>query len=122
MQPVTSPGTWPETQRFDYMVRTRKLDELERARYERLKLKLPKYERTALLFALRELTGKDLGKTYQDWSPLLTPVQEPPTPLVTPVEELPTRPLATPVPRELPRLLTPIQKDQRPNDERQQRN
>jgi hypothetical protein len=91
MQPVENPGTWPATQRFDYMVRNRKLNEIERAGYERLKLDLPKYEPTALLFALRELTGKDLGKTYQDWMPLATPVQVPTTPLLTPLEQPPSR-------------------------------
>jgi hypothetical protein len=85
MQPVQNPGTWPGTQRFDYMVRTRKLNLNELTGYEALKLDLPKYEPTSLLFALRELTGRDMGKTYQDWLPLVTPVQEPTTPRLTPL-------------------------------------
>jgi hypothetical protein len=32
--------------------------------------------REAMLFALRELTGKDLGKTTENWATLLPPGQE----------------------------------------------
>jgi hypothetical protein len=82
-QPVPSPGAWPVGQRFDYLVRTRivawpnkrparsgeeifkddkrsdlPVDGVEEASYE---------QREAVLFALRELTGKDLGASSDNW-------------------------------------------------------
>jgi hypothetical protein len=74
VQPVPVPGTWPGNQRFDYLVRTRPLTRLERARLEQPPKEKPApardEQREAVLFALRELTGKDLGVTAEDWRPL----------------------------------------------------
>jgi hypothetical protein len=68
-QPVDRPDAWPVNQRFDYLVRVRPatLDEvLELARRSET---YP--QREAVLFALRELTGKDAGRTAADWRPYL---------------------------------------------------
>ena len=62
---VAAPGQWSEHQRFDFLVTTRpaKSDEQDssqmRAQYE-----------AAILFALRELTDRDLGKTDKEWAAL----------------------------------------------------
>jgi hypothetical protein len=77
VQPVASSGKWPGNQRFDYLVRTRPSTRAERTRFEQPQKANPNpdtYEqREALLFALRELTGKDLGTSSEDWKPLLKP-------------------------------------------------
>jgi hypothetical protein len=66
------PLKWPTHQRFDYLTRTRELTTAEANHF----LKSQKEEkspasfeqREALLFAIRELTGQDLGTTYEDWN------------------------------------------------------
>jgi hypothetical protein len=67
--PVANPGPWPEQQRFDFLVRTRALDEAEQTLYEiirkRSKGLSPQHE--AALAALRELTGQDHGTTAEAW-------------------------------------------------------
>jgi outer membrane biosynthesis protein TonB len=74
VQPVASSGKWPGNQRFDYLVRTRPLSRAERTRFEQWQKGNPKSEsyeqREALLFTLKELTGKNLGTSYEDWKPL----------------------------------------------------
>jgi HEAT repeat protein len=56
------------TLRFDYLVRTRQLSPKETARQQSQHDGQAGYEqREAVLFALRELTGKDPGKEYSDW-------------------------------------------------------
>jgi hypothetical protein len=58
--------------RFDYLVRTRTLSEPALRKLRPLSPDEPKgQQRQALLFALRELTGKDLGTTYDQWTALL---------------------------------------------------
>ncbi|MFO0806632.1 MAG: HEAT repeat domain-containing protein [Gemmataceae bacterium] len=65
VQKVAEPGLWSEHQRFDFLVSTRpaKADESDsaqtRAQFE-----------AAILFALRELTGRDLGSTAEGWAGL----------------------------------------------------
>jgi hypothetical protein len=78
VQQVERHGQWPEFQRFDYMVRTRpvRVDEVS-AIQKHVRERKHDPHREAMLFALRELTGKDLGKTAQDWATLLPPGQEP---------------------------------------------
>lgn len=79
-QPVSSPGPWPSSQRFDYLVRTRSLtaneitalkfgQSLSAQNLRDLAAKdAPRYEqREAVLFALRELTGIDLGSSTSKW-------------------------------------------------------
>lgn len=66
---------WPELQRFDFLVRERKLTASEAEAYrERLTPKEPgvlsPYHRAALT-ALRELTGKDTAPTAEAWRKLL---------------------------------------------------
>jgi hypothetical protein len=72
-QPVENHGAWPKQQRYDYLLRTRTptqgdLARLEHARLTHKKGLEPTYEqRDAVLFALRELTGKDLGPSWNAW-------------------------------------------------------
>jgi hypothetical protein len=76
VQPVTNAGKWPGNQRFDYMIRKRPLTKPEIKLYTQLKkenkLSDPFEQREAVLFALKNLSGKDLGKTYENWVPLLS--------------------------------------------------
>ncbi len=75
LMPVSDAHPWPTMQRFDFMVRTRAVSEDEAAVYRE---KLGKqgagavtpYER-AILFALRELTGRDTAPTAAAWRKLL---------------------------------------------------
>jgi len=75
MLPVAVENPWPEAQRFDFMVRERKLtcDEADDYRAQ-LALKEPgaisPYHKAAL-GALRELTGKDTAPTAEAWRKLL---------------------------------------------------
>lgn len=72
---VAKPKKWPEWQRFDYVIRTRELTADEIAAHQRKrksKPAAPSYpQREAVLFALRELTGLDAGKSSADWYELL---------------------------------------------------
>jgi HEAT repeat protein len=52
--------------RFDYVVRTRPVQPRERKKWQALK-ETSNPHRDAILFALRELTGKDHGDTTQAW-------------------------------------------------------
>jgi hypothetical protein len=67
---------WPADQRFDYMVRLRPVGKKELALWQdRLKdFGASTPQREALLFALRSLTGEDLGPTPADWQRLHSPV------------------------------------------------
>jgi hypothetical protein len=68
-QPVAKHGAWPSNQRFDYMVRTRAatFDEI----MEGVKKSEDYPQRESVLFALRELTGGDLGNESVKWWQLL---------------------------------------------------
>lgn len=81
VQPVPQPNGWPDFQRFDYVVRLRKPTDRELASLTATSpdkaVKNP--WRDAALFALKELTGKDLGKTSKDWETGLLELKEPPT-------------------------------------------
>jgi HEAT repeat protein len=68
-QPVPRPGTWPGHQRYDYMVRVRPVTPKEAAlRFQAARAKGPAaVGKEALMFALRELTGKDPGPQPEDW-------------------------------------------------------
>jgi hypothetical protein len=75
MLPVDGSHPWPESQRFDFMVRERRLTPEEKAVYQD-KLTptepgvLSPYHRAALA-ALRDLTGKDAAPTAEAWRKLL---------------------------------------------------
>ena len=75
-QPVLNAGTWPNHQRYDYLVRRRPLSRPEVALWHKEARKLnpisPRKE--ALMFALRELTRKDPGPRVQDWKRLYDPI------------------------------------------------
>jgi hypothetical protein len=96
-QPVAHPGPWPTSQRYDYLVRTRRASNAEKeivrvrgllrqgnlqeaaravdagrvpatALERRGEVAEMKYDqRDSVLFALRELTGKDAGYWADDW-------------------------------------------------------
>jgi hypothetical protein len=74
MQRVEKPNKWPAWQRFDFLVRTRELPAKEAAALDKGPLH-PRWmiypQREAVLFALRELTGEDLGKSSADWDRFL---------------------------------------------------
>jgi hypothetical protein len=82
MQPVDTPGVWPGNQRFDYMVRTRAATVAETEKITRYLKENRSPQREAMLFALQELTGKNLGPKPEDWLSLLPEDQRPkkPTP------------------------------------------
>jgi hypothetical protein len=70
MQRVEKPDRWPAWQRFDFLVRTRALTPQEAAALDKgepapHRMLYP--QREAVLFALRELTGEDLGPGGADW-------------------------------------------------------
>jgi hypothetical protein len=74
-QPVARPNAWPASQRFDYLVRTRP------ATFADLTAAVDKSagypQREAVLFALRELTGKDAGPTALGWQSVLALARDP---------------------------------------------
>lgn len=80
IQPVANPGKWPGQQRFDYMLRTRKATPAEVKLLQGLEKEKKKPEpypqRDAILFGLRELTGKDYGSRTESWLPLLDPLEK----------------------------------------------
>jgi hypothetical protein len=72
---VADAKPWPETQRFDFLVRTREVTEEEAQAYREL-LQPAKGEKfspyqTAALASLRKLTGKDTEPTTSAWRRLL---------------------------------------------------
>ena len=66
VQPVSNPGNWPAFQRFDYVVRTQPLT-FEQQGFGKPAEPLSSRQRRAVLFALRELTGTDAGRTAAGW-------------------------------------------------------
>ena len=72
-QTVSDAQPWPMLQRFDYLIRKRELsnkeidklacDDKDRSVGENQHL-----HRSATLWALRQLTGKDAGPRSEDWS------------------------------------------------------
>jgi hypothetical protein len=72
VQPVANPGKWSGSQRYDYLLRTRTLTKTEQTAYQKAERenKLPRGypQQESVLFALRELTGKDYGRTAEDWT------------------------------------------------------
>jgi hypothetical protein len=73
--PVADANPWPEMQRFDFLVRSRTLSDVEaHAWQQKLRHEEPGYvapHRRAALAALRELTGRDAAPTAQAWRELL---------------------------------------------------
>lgn len=65
-QPVENASPWPEMQRYDYLVRTRKAteDELTALREDP---KRDYAQRNSALAALVQLSGRDLGTTTEAW-------------------------------------------------------
>src|SRR5207248_1679073 len=79
MQPVEDHGEWPTYQRFDYVVRTRKTSGRELYLLARQE-KSDQETRSAVLFALRELTGEDAGTSAPDWRRVIGPKMREPAP------------------------------------------
>jgi hypothetical protein len=79
MQPVDKPGAWPDKQRYDYLVRIRPLNDAERAVFEGKndsgKARPLSEHKAAILYALRALTGQDVGDSPQAWQELVTAKQ-----------------------------------------------
>ncbi len=71
MQPVVNPGAWPDYQRFDYLIRLRRPKSSEYETADRADRPLGDEPRAAVLFALRELTGRDAGSTAAGWQAVL---------------------------------------------------
>ena len=75
MQPVANAGKWPGNQRFDYLVRARPLNPAEIRSFQALeksgKITADYPQKEAVLFALRAMTGRDEGSSYEGWAPLL---------------------------------------------------
>jgi hypothetical protein len=69
MQPVTHAGKWPGNQRFDYFTRIRPLSPLEKTAWLK-KQQETQPPREALLYSLKELTGKNPGSTHEAWKSL----------------------------------------------------
>ena len=72
MQTVSQPNKWPSLQHFDYLVRQRELTQDEVSLMTSVKsldtVNTTTYpQRDAVLWALRELTGQDLGTRSEDW-------------------------------------------------------
>ena len=67
---------------FDYLTRVRPVSAKEKLQFEALQKedKLPPtfVQKEAILFALRELTGKNPGTSYEDWKPLLKTIEKQP--------------------------------------------
>ena len=78
LQNVPEPGKWPERQRFDYVIRQRELTSDELRAYQAAERSAARTgglrtypQRQAVLFALRELTGKDAGASALAWRRLI---------------------------------------------------
>jgi sugar lactone lactonase YvrE len=71
--PVTNHGIWPEVQRFDFLVRERTLQPLERVDFilQKDTTGQPTAHQQALFFTLRHLTNEDPGPTVEDWKRLV---------------------------------------------------
>jgi hypothetical protein len=71
MQPVAQPGKWPGQQRFDFLTRVRPLFQKELREIARRQEPLDRVtmfpQKEMLLLTLRNLTGQDLGTTYDAW-------------------------------------------------------
>jgi len=71
---VANAAPWPETQRFDYVVRRRVLSESEAQLFRKAFASEDRQSpyRQAALEALRRLTGKDAGTTAEQWRKALS--------------------------------------------------
>jgi hypothetical protein len=72
---VANAAPWPEMQRFDFLIRSRVLNEQEAASYraEFAKREGPTPYQLAAANALRQLTGRDAGMSSREWRAALEP-------------------------------------------------
>jgi hypothetical protein len=73
VQPVHDHGEWPKMQRFDFLIRKRELSADDAAQLSIDKKTATEQptsypQRESVLWALRQLTGQDMGDRSQDWS------------------------------------------------------
>jgi HEAT repeat protein len=70
-QTVEDPGNWPAHQRYDYLVRLRRLTPSEVSAYRKFMSKIEDRpvsdQKRAIFSTLRGLTGKDLGSSVEAW-------------------------------------------------------
>jgi hypothetical protein len=71
VQTVEHPNNWPTNQRYDYLVRTRPAIAADRERYAQREPSKPTEYQESVMFALRELTGRDPGPAVKDWKEFL---------------------------------------------------
>jgi hypothetical protein len=71
LMPVADAKPWPDKQRFDFMVRTRVIDEKEAKRYHDVLGKAPSPYRAAIHTALKALTGRDPEPNAAAWRKVL---------------------------------------------------
>ncbi len=68
MQEVKNASPWPSTQRFDFFKRTRQISASEARGLDRSDAMASSYpQREAVLYALRNLTGDDVGNSSSAW-------------------------------------------------------
>jgi HEAT repeat protein len=85
MQPVEQPPTgWPTYQRFDYMVRTRKLFGVDARSLAEAKARMTREYRSSVLFALCALTGVTGSGELTDWPAVASAASVPPAPATPP--------------------------------------
>jgi hypothetical protein len=85
MQPVEQPPAgWPTYQRFDYMVRTRKLFGVDARSLAEAKARMTRDYRSSVLFALCALTGVTGSGELTDWPAVASAASVPPAPATPP--------------------------------------
>ena len=97
-QPVENAAPWPATQRYDYLIRTRKATPEEMAELKNSpSATYP--QRDAVLTTLRQLSGRDLGDSTDAWKKYaveIAPAKAPADKNDTPTD--PNKPAASPKP------------------------
>jgi hypothetical protein len=78
-QHVANATPWPETQRYDYLVRSRKATPEEVASLAKQPADSSYPQRNAVLYALRNLTGRELGGATEAWQKYLEDTWEQPS-------------------------------------------
>ena len=73
VQPVRNPGPWPGEQRFDYVVRKKKMTPAEATNAARQISLAPNRYRNAIIYALRELTGETpVDNSSGNWKKIMS--------------------------------------------------
>ena len=73
VQPVANPGPWPRDQRFDYVVRSKKVTPAQAASTAQRISQTPNRYRNAIIFALRQLTGEEpADNSSSNWKKIMS--------------------------------------------------